>query len=187
MRVLTLIIMVILTGCSSLQKNDYKKSENKLILNQADLTKFVKVPDMAAGPISELESISNIMIDKFVNLANDEKSEPHKEIQSFFNDYKINHENVEHNIYPEIIEKEHLTIHYLEYFSNHGFVGQSDEKIFNAKSLTLLITIPAIDNFRKGQGISTLTFKMLLEINTESNLKTNKEINREEKIEIKKS
>jgi hypothetical protein len=171
----TIILLFILTSLTCLAQR------------QADLRKFVKIPDNAAGPISEIDSISKTLTNKFIAIANDSKSTTHKDIQSFFEDYKQNEENTEYNIYPKTIKKEHLTIQFTDYSDNHGWVGQAADSVFNTSRLTVLIFIPAIDNLHKGKAVNTICFKMTYEIYTESNMKTDKDYKKVEKIiELKK-
>jgi hypothetical protein len=172
---LTIILLLILT------------SLNCLAQQQADLKKFVKISDNATGTISEIDSICKVLTTKFIAIANDLKSTTHKDIQSFFDDYRQSDENTEFNIYPKTIKKEHLTIQFIDYSDNHGWVGQASDSVFNSSTLTVLIFIPAFDNLGKGEAVNNICFKMTLEIYTESNMKTDKDYKREEKItEIKK-
>ncbi len=171
----TIILILILTSLTCLAQR------------QADLYKFVKIPDNAAGLKSEIDSLSKIVSTKFIDIANDTKSTTHKDIQSFFDDYKESEENAEFNIYPKTIKKEHLTIQFIDYSYNHGWVGQAADSVFNNSRLTVLIIIPAFDNLHKGQAVNTICFKLTLDIYTESNMKTDKDYKREEKIiELKK-
>lgn len=158
-----------------------------LAQRQADLKKFVKIQDNAVGQIFKIDSISKILTTKFIAIANDSKSTTHKEIQSFFDDYKQNDENTKYNIYPETIKKEHLTIQFIDYTDNHGWVGQATDSVFNKSRLIILIFIPALENLHKGLAVNTICFKMTYEIYTESNVKTEKHYKNEEKIiELKK-
>jgi hypothetical protein len=170
----TIILLLILTSLTCLAQR------------QADLKKFVKIPDNATIARSEIDSMSKIASTKFIGIANDIKSTTHKDIQSFFDDYKLNHENTEHNIYPKTIKKEHLTIQFINYSDNHGRVGQAADSVFNTSRLTVLIFIPAFDNLHKGQAVNTICFEMTLEIYRESNMKTDKDYKRDEKIIVLK-
>jgi hypothetical protein len=162
-------------------------SLNCLAQRQADLRQFTKIPDNAIGAISEIDSISKMLTNKFIAIANDNKSATHKDIQSYFDNYRLNDENVEFNVYPKTIKKEHFTIQVIDYSDNHGWVGQAADSVFNKSELTVLIIIPAFDNIHKGQAVNTICFKVTLSIYTESNMQTNKVYKREEKItELKK-
>lgn len=159
-----------------------------LAQRQADLTKFVKVVDMAFGPISEIDSISEILTNKFIFIANDTKTETHKDIQYFFESYKISADNVEYNIYPTTIRKEHLTIQYFDYSDSYGWIGQTADSVFHSSTLTSLIFIPVFENIHKGQNINTICFKVTLQIYTEAKLNSDKDYKREEKIiELRKN
>lgn len=171
----TFILLFILTSVTCLAQR------------HADLRNFAKIPDNAIGPISEIDSISKILTNKFIAIANDSKSATHKDIQSFFDDYRLSDENVEFNVYPKTIKKEHFTIQFIDYSDNHDWVGQAADSVFNKSKLTVLILIPAFDNLHKGQAVNTICFKVTLEIYTESNMQTDKDYKREEKItEIKR-
>lgn len=153
-----------------------------LAQRETNLTNFVKNEENASGSISEIDSISKILINKFIIIANDSNTETHKDIRSFFEDYKQSDENTEANIYPAVIRKEHLTMQFIDYSNNYGWVAQRADSVYNTSRLSVLIFIPAFDNFHKGLAINTICFKMTFEIYTESNMETGKEYKKEEKI-----
>jgi len=149
---------------------------------QADLTKFVKIPDAASGVIEDIDSVSSVLERKFVEKANDSGSVTHQEIQSFFRDYKQDGQNVENNNYPETITQTDLGIQFIDYASNYGWVGHAADSVFNTSRLTALIVIPAFDNLRKGQVVNTISFKMTVTLYTESDLNTHKIYKRQERV-----
>jgi len=163
-----------------------KTIDYSLNQGQADLTKFVKIKDNSSGAISEIDSLSKILLDKFVVVANDSLSLTHKKIQDFFNDYRLDDNNSEDFIYPSIIKKEHLTIQYVNYSSNYGFIGSDADSVFNSIELTSLIIIPLFERHHKGESVDCICFKVKFDIYEESNMKLNKNYKHEEKIsEIK--
>ena len=149
---------------------------------QADLNKFVKISDNAGGAIDEIDTLTQILTTKFLKVANDIKTKTHKDIQDFFWTYKLGSENKEINFYPKTLKKEHLTIQYIDYSTNHGFVGQAADSAFNQSELTALILIPAFDIFHKGEGVSTICFKATLRVYTESAINSDNDYKREEKL-----
>lgn len=149
---------------------------------QLNLKKFVKMQDKASGTIADIGVISKILTTKFIAIANDTNAIIHEDIQSFFDDYKLNEDNVENNIYPIIMNKEHLSIQPIDYSNNYGWVGQGADSTFNDSRLTALIIIPAFDNIHKGEIVNTIIFKMTMVLYTESDMKTNKEYKRQERI-----
>lgn len=154
---------------------------------EADLKKFVKIPDLAEGAIYEIDSISLILVSIFIDSANNHNSTIHKDIQSFFDDFKLAKENNRDNVYPTILKSEHLSSQFLDYSNNYGWVGQTADSVFNTSRLTILLAIPAFDNFHKGQAVNTICFKMAVDMYTESDLKTDKVYKRNLNIiELKK-
>lgn len=149
---------------------------------QADLTKFVKTAAVAGGAISDIDTLSEILRNKFIIIANDSSSKTHKDIQNFFEDYKTSEENKEYNIYPKKIGKQNVTVQYIDYSTNYGWVGQTMDSVFNSSTLTALVFIPAFDEFHKGQSVNTICFKATLEIYSETKLDSKKDYKREENI-----
>lgn len=149
---------------------------------QANLTAFVKLPVSAISTIDEIDTLSKILITKFLITANDNKSISHKEIQSFFEDFKSSDENTENNIYPAKLVKDQLTIQYIEYSTSYGFVGHGADSVFNQSELVALVFIPAFDIFHKGKGVNTICFKVSFRVYTESAIDSDKDYKREEKL-----
>ena len=181
-------------GCKQIHDDKIAKFYDKksktidfsLNQGQADLTKFVKIKDNSSGAISEIDSLSNILLDKFVVVANDSQSITHKKIQDFFNLYRLEDNNSEDFIYPTIIKKEHLTIQYVNYSSSYGFIGREADSVFNSTELTSLIIIPLFERHHKGESVDCICFKVTFDIYEESNMKLKKDYKHEEKIsEIK--
>jgi len=153
-----------------------------LAQRQSDLTKFVKISDNAAGAISQIDSLSQMLAKRFIGIANNVHSETHREIQSFFKKFKGTKENDSHHVYPEILNKSHLTIQYINYSYHYGWAGQGVDSVFNTSTLTALILIPAFDIFNKGAGVNTICFKVTLELYSEGETKSNKNYKNKEKI-----
>jgi hypothetical protein len=149
---------------------------------QSDLTKFVKISDHAAGTISQIDSLSQILGKRFIGIANNVHSETHREIQSFFKKFKGAKENDSYNIYPERLNQNHLTIQYINYSYHYGWAGQGVDSVFNKAVLTALIFIPAFDIFNKGAAVNTICFKVTMELYSEGETKSNKNYKNKEKI-----
>ena len=168
------IIVFILFFCSTTQVS--------LAQRKADLNQFAKNKDIAAGPISDIDSLSKILTKKFIHIANDTTTKTHKDIQDFFESYRGNPIDTQNYIYPKNIQAKHLTIQFLNYTYAYGFVGETMDSAFNSTVLDALVLIPAFDDFHKGTAVNTLCFKVTLEMYSEGNLTTNKDYKREDKI-----
>ncbi|MEO6832575.1 MAG: hypothetical protein ABI378_08975 [Chitinophagaceae bacterium] len=149
---------------------------------QADLTKFVRNAAVANVAISDIDNLTQILRNRFVVIANDTTTEVHKNIQIFFEGYKISSDNREYNVYPKEINKKNVTIQYIDYATNYGWVGETKDSVFNSSTLIALIFIPAFDQVHKGQVINTICFKATLEIYSEGKLDSKKDYKRKEKI-----
>lgn len=130
----------------------------------------------------QIDTLVQIMTNEFITIANDENSKTHKQIQSVFEDYKLNNQNAEYNYYPEVIKPEHLTIQYVDYSMNYGWIGQAADSVYNVERLTALIFIPAFDNVHKGQVLNTMCFKMTIEVYEEANMLSNENYRIDRKI-----
>ncbi|MFI5221395.1 MAG: hypothetical protein ACHQK8_03645 [Bacteroidia bacterium] len=175
-------IFFFLFGCTNKKNSSDSTTSN----NNLDSTKSFKITDEGFRDVEEIDTLRQILIKKFLVIANNSKSNTHHEIEEFFDDMNIEDGGQVQDNSPEILSKEKLSFQCLDYSFNYGWVGEGADSVFNSSELTALILIPASNEVHKGNVVNTICFKVRLDIYTESGIDAKTDYKREEKIVLLK-
>gem|GEM_PF-2260013 len=140
---------------------------------RVDFRSFIPNSSLRSVNESVIEDLLDTTANRFLSLANDNRSALHKAIKEEFDEAKME-DRLKSYTYPSRLKKRDLNIQFVDWTEVHGLT--SGDSVWNNTMFTSLIFIPVMIEEMKGESVLTICFKVEFEISGEGPLDgTNKE------------